>query len=334
MELVLNYGLAWAAALSTILLSFKYIAKGKMQKIRQSVKTAAPYRYARPEVKAVKGRLWIALNKGLKKIHIPLGVALIAAGLIHGLNSSAEVLTVNLGTVTWITSILLGLNFLLRRALAKHKPWLVYHRTLTLIMVVLLFSHIVAVGGINVFSAIAEQNGEQTAAAEADGETMAGENSQVIWQSEQPAETPDASSAESKPEAAPSPSKTAAASESAPPAASSSTEVDRYLNSFGKDVVLKDGTYTGSATGYRPGLTVEVTVKGNRVTIITVVSHNERGPQHYAKPIKVVPGEIIDGQTLDVDTVSGATRTSEGIINAVNDALSKALVSGRLPNTR
>ena len=40
----------------------------------------------------------------------------------------------------------------------------------------------------------------------------------------------------------------------------------------------------------------------------------------------VIPSEIINEQSLDVDIVSGATYTSNGIINAVKDALSKALI--------
>ena len=42
------------------------------------------------------------------------------------------------------------------------------------------------------------------------------------------------------------------------------------------------------------------------------------------KEIEEIPGKIISSQSTSVDVVSGASYTSKGIINAVNDALSKA----------
>lgn len=44
----------------------------------------------------------------------------------------------------------------------------------------------------------------------------------------------------------------------------------------------------------------------------------------YEKAVKVVPSEIIEEQSTDVDTVSGATKSSHGIIQAVNAALLQA----------
>ena len=94
---------------------------------------------------------------------------------------------------------------------------------------------------------------------------------------------------------------------------------------------LKDGTYEGEATGYKPGLTVSVTIKDNVISSIKITDHNEENSRYYAKAMDTVPGEIIDNQSLDVDAVTGATFTSIGIINAVNDALLKAVISGELP---
>lgn len=87
----------------------------------------------------------------------------------------------------------------------------------------------------------------------------------------------------------------------------------------------KDGIYTGNATGYRPGLVVQVTISNGAITNITIVAHNERDPKHYSLAMKQVPEEIIKNQSTTVDGVSGATRTSDGIKNAVNDALTKAV---------
>lgn len=87
----------------------------------------------------------------------------------------------------------------------------------------------------------------------------------------------------------------------------------------------KDGTYIGTGRGYRPGLTVSVTIKNDKITSIEIVSSNEtRG--YYERASNIVPNEIITSQSINVDTVSGATRTSDGIIEAVKNALVEAEV--------
>lgn len=88
--------------------------------------------------------------------------------------------------------------------------------------------------------------------------------------------------------------------------------------------IYKDGVYTGEAVGYRPGLVVEVTVKNGRIADIQVVSHNEKGQRFYGPPIATIPPAIIESQSTQVDTVSGATYTSKGIMDAVENALKAA----------
>lgn len=89
-------------------------------------------------------------------------------------------------------------------------------------------------------------------------------------------------------------------------------------------VKYKDGTYTGTGTGFRGGTTkVSVTISGGKITKVTTVS-NEDTPDFYSKAEKVVPNEILSAQSTSVDTVSGATYSSNGIISAVADALSNA----------
>ncbi len=89
-------------------------------------------------------------------------------------------------------------------------------------------------------------------------------------------------------------------------------------------VTYNDGTYTGEATGYKDGLTVSIVIESNTITSITITGHNET-PGFYENAVASVPEAIISTQTTDVDTVSGATRTSEGIIVAVENALAKAV---------
>jgi len=81
-----------------------------------------------------------------------------------------------------------------------------------------------------------------------------------------------------------------------------------------------DGTYEGEASGYGPNLKVQVTVSSGKISDIEIVSHNET-PGFYERAFETVPSDIIQKQSTDVDTVSGATYSSVGIINAVTDAL-------------
>ncbi|MFM9414387.1 FMN-binding protein [Peptococcus simiae] len=85
---------------------------------------------------------------------------------------------------------------------------------------------------------------------------------------------------------------------------------------------LKDGTYTGSAEGYSGLVTVEVTVKDNKIVDLKVLSHTET-PGYYEKGAGVIQAILAKG-SLEVDTISGATLTSRAIIEAATDALSKA----------
>ncbi len=94
--------------------------------------------------------------------------------------------------------------------------------------------------------------------------------------------------------------------------------------------VYADGVYRGEATGYREGLVVSVTVKDNLITAIEVVSHHEVGERFYEKAILGIPPAVLEAQSLQVDAVSGATRTSTGILNAVGEALNEALIEGEL----
>ena len=55
------------------------------------------------------------------------------------------------------------------------------------------------------------------------------------------------------------------------------------------------------------------------------MDHNEIGRRYYQRPIDLIPGEIVEKQNTDVDSVSGATSTSKAIMAAVEEALLKLL---------
>ena len=96
---------------------------------------------------------------------------------------------------------------------------------------------------------------------------------------------------------------------------------------------MTPGTYTGSFQGVNDVVTVEVTVTADAIESVKVVSHQETPgigapltEEGYegATPIAVLPTEFVTWQTLNVDTVSGATLTSYALIYAVKDALTQA----------
>ncbi len=85
-----------------------------------------------------------------------------------------------------------------------------------------------------------------------------------------------------------------------------------------------DGTWEGSGEGFRNGkTTVQVTIKNHKMTAIEVVSHQDTD-SFFSKAKSSVIDAIMSSQSLEVDTVSGATYSSNGIIEAVSNALKRA----------
>lgn len=91
-----------------------------------------------------------------------------------------------------------------------------------------------------------------------------------------------------------------------------------------KQVTYIDGTYTGTGEGMMGPITVEVVVSSGAITSITLKEHKET-EGIYEKAETWVVAAILENQTTDVDSVSGATYTSEGIKEAVADALKNAV---------
>lgn len=89
------------------------------------------------------------------------------------------------------------------------------------------------------------------------------------------------------------------------------------------DNVYKNGTYEGSGTGYGGTITVQVTLQDDTITNVSVTSAPGEDSAYLAQGENVI-SSIISEQSTDVDTVSGATFSSTGILEAVNDALTKA----------
>ena len=81
------------------------------------------------------------------------------------------------------------------------------------------------------------------------------------------------------------------------------------------------GVLTGTADGFMGPITVSVTMDGDTITAVEVVSNSET-PEIAGGALEQIPAAIVAANSADVDIVAGATYTSNGIINAVKNALS------------
>lgn len=88
--------------------------------------------------------------------------------------------------------------------------------------------------------------------------------------------------------------------------------------------VYADGTYEGTGTGFRGGqTTVSVTIQNDTITDVQVVSYEDDAP-FFDRAVNPVISQILSSQSTQVNAVSGATYSSNGIMAAVADALNAA----------
>ena len=87
----------------------------------------------------------------------------------------------------------------------------------------------------------------------------------------------------------------------------------------------KDGTYYGTGKGFAGNIKVKVDIAGGKTSAISIVSTKDG--DSYVKSASSLLDTIVEKQSTNVDTVSGATFSSRGIIAAVRSALSQAAVS-------
>ena len=83
-----------------------------------------------------------------------------------------------------------------------------------------------------------------------------------------------------------------------------------------------DGTFVGKGFGYKSTIEVAVTVKDGKIETLDIVSQDDDA-RYFSKAKALLP-EVIDRQTTKVDTVTGATFSSMGILDAVDDALAQS----------
>lgn len=114
------------------------------------------------------------------------------------------------------------------------------------------------------------------------------------------------------------------------PAASGGTAASdtssRTVSRVSDAAAYKDGTYYGTGTGFGGPLTVRVEISGGKIVSIEITKTSDGSS--FIQKASVLIQNMISTQSTNVDTVSGATYSSVGIIEAVRDALSQAAVSG------
>ena len=104
------------------------------------------------------------------------------------------------------------------------------------------------------------------------------------------------------------------------PAESDAEDEEDYEEPAVSESGLQDGVYYGYGSGFRGTTEVEVTVEGGVITDITVLSYQD-DYKYFVRAEDSVIWQILNYQSADVDAVSGATFSSNSIIEAVSDAL-------------
>ena len=88
----------------------------------------------------------------------------------------------------------------------------------------------------------------------------------------------------------------------------------------------RDGVYTGTARGFGGDITVQVTLSNDTITDISIISADGETHSYFTRARYVISA-MLTANSPEVDSISGATYSSTGIINAVKAALSSAAVS-------
>lgn len=98
------------------------------------------------------------------------------------------------------------------------------------------------------------------------------------------------------------------------------------MQASAEDILLKplrDGIYEGEARGFAGKIITEVSITDGKIIGIKIIDHSEsRG--WYDEAFMILPREIINRQRLNVDAISGATKTSKGLIESIENAIRNA----------
>lgn len=89
---------------------------------------------------------------------------------------------------------------------------------------------------------------------------------------------------------------------------------------------VPDGVYQGSGQGFYDMITVEVEIADGQIISVTILQQEET-PEYFSQANPLIPERIVEEQSLDIDTETGATFSARGIVEAVYNALESALDS-------
>lgn len=101
------------------------------------------------------------------------------------------------------------------------------------------------------------------------------------------------------------------------------TESNEQIDQIYLKNKLKDGVYQGKGRGFSDDITVEMTVDNGQIVKFEILEHNET-EAITKRAMTEIPLEIISSQSTNVDIISSATETSQGIIEAARDCIRQA----------
>ncbi len=100
-------------------------------------------------------------------------------------------------------------------------------------------------------------------------------------------------------------------------------EAPQKTTRFDMSTKLKDGEYTATVKGQEGDLTVKTTIAEGKISEVILVEQHET--EAIAKnALESIPKNIVSSNSVDIDTVTGATLTSNRIMDAVADCLTQA----------
>lgn len=163
-------------------------------------------------------------------------------------------------------------------------------------------------------AAESEANSDADSEAAADSAAASSEASSAASSSK--AETETASSASSSAPAASSKAETAASS-TAPASSSAPAEPATPRGPY------TDGVYTGSGKGFGGKIYVSVTIQNGYIAAVDVTSAEGEDKPYLRDALQII-NTVVATQTTKLDAISGATSTTWGILDAIDDALKGA----------
>ena len=100
--------------------------------------------------------------------------------------------------------------------------------------------------------------------------------------------------------------------------------LEQAQNDTAQESIFQDGVYQGSGTGFGGEIVLSVSVEGGQIVSVEALSHTGEDDAYFSLAQSMLP-EMVARQTWQVDTVSGATFSSSGILEAAENALGQAV---------